>query len=278
MCSHDMANTLNADVEKQKYTMCWTSNLTLGHQIAFRGTGLPQSVVNHHSSIVAEHGETLISAFHREGAAQLLEPTEYTLERSDCGDMNEPVVCDCVVNVKKVHTLTFIGVVNQTVIVVDGEVPTMETLKPISGFVNNKGFIITLTNNTTVLFNPDAPVTNSASYTIKKAACVEVVIGDGSGLTDEEIIEAITDGITDNDPTTVIRVVDIIRGDDGSVVVRVGVEEDKADAAVVSITESDNRILRRVRRAFIVVELSTSISSTSFLSLFSFFLSLSFFF
>ena len=267
----DVMDYLNDYVGKQNFTMWWASNLTLGHQIHFNGTNIPESLK---TKIVAEHDETIRSAIKREGPQELLNQKMFTV---DVG-LDFHVISDMSVAVKKVHTLTFVGVVNQTVFVLDGEVPTMETLKPISDFVNNKGFIITLTNNTTVLFNPNAPVTNSASYTIKKAACVKVVIGDGSGLTDDEIIEAITDGITDNDPATIIRVVDIIRCDDGSVVVRVDVEEDKADSAVVSITESDNRILRRVRRAFIVVDLSTSISSFSFLSLFVFFLSLSFFF
>ena len=97
-------------------------------------------------------------------------------------------------------------------------------------------------------------------------------------MTDGEIIDAITSGITDNDPSTIVRVVDISRESDGSVVVRVSVEEDKADAAVVAIMESDGTVLKRVSRAYVVVELSTSSSSISFVSLLPFFVSLLFFF
>ena len=256
--------------------MWWTSNLTLGHRVTITGNNLPPSVTELGSYIVAEHGETLRNALEREGLGQFLDGTQFFIESEKHCGLNEQIVCDCSVNVVKVHALAFVGVVNHTIRVVDGDVPTNEILKPISQFINNKAFIITLTTNNTVLFNASAPVTSDASYIIKKTAAVEVIIDDGSGLTDEEIIGAIIGGISDNDPTTVVRVVDIIREDDGSVVVRVSVEEDKAESAVVSITESDNTILRRVRRAYIVIDLSTSSSSLSFLSLLSFFLSLLF--
>lgn len=274
----DVVNTLNFIVNAENYTMWWTSYLTLGHHVTITGNNLPPSVIELGSYVIAEHGETLRNALEREGLGQFLDGTQFFIESEKHCGLNEQIVCDCSVNVKEVHVLVFVGVVNHTIRVVDGDVPTSEILKPISQFINNKAFIITLTTNNTVLFNASAPVTSDASYIIKKTAAVEVIIDDGSGLTDEEIIGAIIGEISDNDPTTVVRVVDIIREDDGSVVVRVSVEEDKAESAVVSITESDNTILRRVRRAYIVIDLSTSSSSLSFLSLLSFFLSLLFLF
>ena len=274
--SKDIVDILNDAVSSKSFSMWWTSNLTLGHHVTITGNNLPPLVTELGSYIVAEHGETLRNALEREGLGQFLDGS-YVIGSKNCA-FSGPIVRDCSMNVVKVHALVFVGVVNQTIYVVYGRVPTNEILEPISQFINNKAFIITLTTNNTVFFNASAPVTSDASYIIKKTASVEVIIDDGSGLTDEEIIGAIIGEISDNDPTTVVQVVDIIREDDGSVVVRVSVEEDKAESAVVSITESDNTILRRVRRAYIVIDLSTSSSSLSFLSLLSFFLSLLFLF
>ena len=269
----DAVEILNTIVGKQGYSMWWTSNLTLGHRVTITGKNLPPSVTALGSRIVAEHGETLRSAITREDIGQLLDETKYFMEFGTCGGINEQIVRECSVSVKDMHALKFTGVLNQAIYVPDGYVPTSDVLKPINQFINNKAYIIALATNSTVFFDASAPVTSDASYIIKKTATVEVVIGDVSGLPDDDIIEAITDGISDNDPSTIVRVIEIIREDDGSVVVRVSVEEDKADAAVIAISDSNNTILKRVRRAFIVTELSTS-SSFSLLSLLPFFLSL----
>ena len=258
--------------------MWWTSNLTLGHRVNIIGNHLPSHIINSQRRVVAEYGETLRNAITREGFGEILDETQYGVLCESCGSLDDGVESECTIVVKKKYRLVFSGLIATTIFVLDGDVPTEKMLQQISQFINNKAFIIALTTNNTVLFNASSPVTSDASYIIKKTADVEIIVDGASGLTDDEIIDAITSGITDNDPSTIVRVVDIIRESDGSVVVRVSVEEDKADAAVVAIIESDDTVLRRVRRAYIVVELSTSSSSISFVSLLPFFVSLLSFF
>ena len=269
---NSIADVLNAAVEQNGYSMWWTSNLTLGHRVVIHGNNLPSSVINN-GVVIAEHGETLRSAITRDGPAEILDESKYAILCVPCGCLDDGVESDVTITVKMKFRLLFSGLTTATIVVLDGDVPTSDMLKPINQFINNKAYIIALATNNTVFFNASAPVTSDASYIIKKTATVEVVIGDVSGLPDDDIIEAITDGISENDPSTIVRVIEIIREDDGSVVVRVIVEEDKADAAVIAISDSNNTILKRVRRAYIVTELSTS-SSFSLLSLLPFFLSL----
>ena len=111
--------------------------------------------------VVAEHGETIRHAVQQEGLVELLNESQYLVN----GHLDDPVVSDCALIVKKVHALYFLGLVNETIFVVDGEVPSTEQLQPIQIFVGNGDYLIA--NNNGKHFNPNEPVMGDDTFTIK---------------------------------------------------------------------------------------------------------------
>ena len=61
------------------------------------------------------------------------------------------------------------------------------------------------------------------------------------------------------DPDTVVRVVEVVENEDGSVSVVIVVEESRADAVLDVVSKTDDGVLRRVRQWFI--EDDTSLGS-----------------
>ena len=107
------------------------------------------------------------------------------------------------------HTLVFHGCgVNVTLNVSNGGTLTTEQRAELRGFLDSNDYLIVNDDNKTV-FNANGPVTNSTSYTIRKAKSL-VVIVDGT-LTDDDIKDIVA--VVDDD-NTVVRVVVAGKEDD----------------------------------------------------------------
>ena len=205
--SNDVADELNKKVIEYNYTRWWTSNLTLGHRVEVKGAKPPSFFVNGDRQLVAEHGEVLREAIAREGAGELLNGP-YTLKGSPY-DVNDIVKSNCTLTVVAVHTLVFHGCgVNVTLNVPNGDVLTTDQRAKLHGFLDSNDHLIVNDENKTV-FNANDPVTNSTSYTIRKAKSL-VVIVDGT-LTDDDIKDIVA--VVDDD-NTVVRVVVAGKEDD----------------------------------------------------------------
>ena len=212
----DIVDYLNFIVGEQKYTMWWTSNLTLGHQIRFNGTSIPESLK---TTIVAEHDETIRSAIKREGPQELLSQNMYLM---DAG-LDDHVTSYVTIFVKKVHQLSFSGAVNETTIIhiVDGEVLTAKQLEPIQEFLNNIKFLIVDDNGRH--FNASEPVICDRQFTIKKAKLIEVIVD--CPVDDDDIKDVISIISKDNVAVRVIASED----EDGTTRLVIVVDDDHSD-------------------------------------------------
>ena len=207
---------LNFIVGEQKYTMWWTSNLTLGHQIRFNGTSIPESI---DTMIVAEHDETIQSAIKREGSQEILNQNMYLMNVG----LDDHVISDVTVFVKKVHRLSFSGAVNETTIIhiVDGEVLTAKQLEPIQEFLNNIKFLIVDDNGRH--FNASEPVICDRQFTIKKAKLIEVTVDcpvNDDGI--EDVISIISKG------NSTVRII-ASEDEDGTTRLVIAVDDDHSD-------------------------------------------------
>ena len=206
--SNDVADELNKKVIEYNYTRWWTSNLTLGHRVEVKGAKPPSFFVNGDRQLVAEHGEVLREAIAREGAGELLNGP-YTLKGSPY-DVNDIVKSNCTLTVVAVHTLVFHGCgVNVTLNVPNGDVLTTDQRAKLHGFLDSNDHLIVSDDDNKTVFNANDPVTNSTSYTIRKAKSL-VVIVDGT-LTDDDIKDIVA--VVDDD-NTVVRVVVAGKEDD----------------------------------------------------------------
>ena len=211
----DVMNMLNKDVEENKYSRWWTSNLTLGHRLILNGTSLPGSM----KEMIVEHGEIIRYVLQREGLQELLNESQYLF----IGNLDNPVVSDCVFEVKKVHMLIFSGIANGTIIfVVDSDVPSVQKLEPIQGFINNDNFLIV--NEFGKHFNASEPVNRNDNYTVKHAKSLEVIV-DGPVSEDDirDVIDIISDG-----GNVVIRVI-VSDNEDGTTRLVFVVDDDHSD-------------------------------------------------
>ena len=212
----DVVDHLNSIVGEQNFTMWWTSNLTLGHQIRFTGTNIPESI---DTTIVAEHDETIQSAIKREGSQELLNQNMYLMNVG----LDDHVISDVTVFVKKIHRLSFSGAVNETTIIhiVDGEVLTAKQLEPIQEFLNNIKFLIVDDNGRH--FNASEPVICDRQFTIKKAKLIEVTVDcpvNDDGI--EDVISIISKG------NSTVRII-ASEDEDGTTRLVIAVDDEHSD-------------------------------------------------
>lgn len=218
--SKDLVDHLNGFVQTKGFTLWWTSDLKLGHRVKVEGLFVPPFVKEHGSRIVAGHGETLSTAMEREGAKELLNLSpEYEMNNT-CGSLDDFVRFDCSLTAyKKVHTLVFRINTPVELKVTHDDVPTEKDLAPLQRYINSKDYLIVNEDGSKTFFNASAPVTKDASYTVRKAQSLVVVI-DGS--------------VNDDDIKTIVGVVD----DDGAIVrVVVAGSEDGRTSLIITINE-----------------------------------------
>ena len=214
----DLVDHLNGFVQAKGFTLWWTSDLKLGHRVNVTGQNISSFVERHGSRIVAGHGETLRTAMEREGAKELLDP-EYDI-RGTCGGLDVVVRFDCsLIAYKKVHTLVFHTTPPVELKVTHDDVPTEKDLAPLQRYINSKDYLIVNEDGSKTFFNASAPVTKDASYTVRKAQSLVVVI-DGS--------------VNDDDIKTIVDIAE----DDGAIVrVVVAGSEDGRTSLIITVNE-----------------------------------------
>ena len=223
--SKDLVDHLNGFVQTKGFTLWWTSDLKLGHRVKVEGLFVPPFVKEHGSRIVAGHGETLSTAMEREGAKELLS-LEYEIN-STCGGLDDVVRFDCSLTAyKKVHTLVFRINTPVELKVTHDDVPTEKDLAPLQRYINSKDYLIVNEDGSKTFFNASAPVTKDASYTVRKAQSLVVVI-DGS--------------VNDDDIKTIVDIAE----DDGAIVrVVVAGSEDGRTSLIITINEEQVASIR----------------------------------
>lgn len=214
--THDIVDTLNQVIKNKNFTRWWTTDLRLGHRVLVNGTRLP-GFFDTRKLMVAEPGEVLEDAIVREGAGDLLNKS-FTVKGFPYG-LNESVQSDCMMEVTRWHMLVFHKSESVNMTVLDGEVPTPEQLGQLREYLNSTEYLIVSDEDGKSVFNASAPVTSDASYTIKKAKSLVVVV-DGT--------------VTDKDIESIVAVV----GDDGTAVrVVVAGTEDGRTSLIITVNE-----------------------------------------
>lgn len=143
-----------------------------------------------------------------------------------------------------VHKLVFTGLASATLYVEDGQVLTADQRRVVEPIVANGNFVVVPP------FNMSAAVTASATYSVTQGTKIVLVI-EGSGNDTDSIGDQVRDVLVGESPDTVVRVVDVIQNEDGSVSVVIVVEESRAGAVLDVVANTDEGVLRRVRRWYI---------------------------
>lgn len=247
----DVVTTLNDNIADIESSMCWTRDLVFGSHIALIGPGVPPTLERQY--IVTKHDETLRQALTRE-APELLDTNKYAFVNVSLDDTTGLLTKLTVISV---HKLVFTGLASATLYVVDGNVLTAEQQDVVQPIVTNRNHVVVPP------FNASAPVTASATYNVTQGTKIVLVIEDSGNDTDT-IGDQVRDVLVSEDPDSVVRVVDVIRNEDGSVTVVVVVEEGRVDAVLDVVAKTDDGVLRRVRQWY--VEDSASLGSSHVLS------------
>lgn len=247
----DVVTTLNANISDTKESLYWTRDLAFGTHVALSGPGLPPTLERQY--IVTKNDETLRQALTRE-APELLDTNKYAF---DIVSLDDTVYKFSELTVRSVHKLVFTGLASATLYVVDGNVLTAEQQDVVQPIVTNRNHVVVPP------FNASAPVTASATYNVTQGTKIVLVIEDSGNDTDT-IGDQVRDVLVSEDPDSVVRVVDVIRNEDGSVTVVVVVEEGRVDAVLDVVAKTDDGVLRRVRQWY--VEDSASLGSSHVLS------------
>lgn len=131
-----------------------------------------------------------------------------------------------------------------TLYVVDGRVLTAAQRSVVQPIVTSPSYVVVPP------FDESAPVTASATYNVTQGTKIVLVI-EGSGNDTDTLGDQVRDVLVGASPDTVIRVVDVVQNEDGTVSVVIVVEESRADAVLDVVANPEGGVLTRVRRWFV---------------------------